>query len=352
MAFILTVSLVFCMFSVSAFTVSASNLTAAENSLLKIQVLDCDGDGTYTTDDAATFLKAAAGIIDTTDEAKYDLNGDGTVSVADAQKALRVVSGIEPVLTDAEALELFNAKINTVKTVKPGFEKTATVVCPSIKVTTIDSPIKEMNVTDLDFDKYVDKLVKVMNTPPYSLIIDEKTKAELKEMQTQAKDVYKPKTVTKTVSKTSNAHFTYFPVDNLGWSSKLTINDVASVTCTIAGGSIIYTVNMDSYNYVGDEYPTGAAGFSKRQALPYGKIFNIPSFDESDGSTVNKVSFKDGVIVLKVDFITGDVLSTDYAYTYEVDVTGAKQAESSMIMKTKTTANVTENYIMNRVTVV
>lgn len=340
------------MFATSALTVSASELTTAEKSLLKIQNFDSNGDGVYTTDDAIVYLKAAAGIIDNTDTDRYDLNGDGSVSVADAQKALKVVSGIEPLLTDAEALALFNDKINSVKMIRPGFEKTATVVCPSIKVTTMNSGIDGMDVTDLEFDKYVDKIVKLMTNPPYSWILDDATKAELVQMQKDAEEVYKPQVTTKTVAKTSNAHFTNFPVDNLGWSSKLTVSDISSATCKISEGCIVYTISMGTSNYVGDEYPTGSAGFSKRQALSYGKVFNIPSFDEADGSTVNKVTFKNGIVVLKVDLVTGDVLSTDYSYTYEVDVTGAKKEDSKMVMKTKTTANVSENFVMNRVTVV
>lgn len=352
MSLILVISVVVCMFGTGALTASASELTSAERSLLKIQSLDSDNDGAYTTDDAAVFLKAAAGIIDNSDTDKYDLNADGTVSIADAQQALRVVSGIEPVLTDAEALELFNLKINSVKTIRPGFEKTATVVCPSIKVTTRNAPITDMNVTDLEFNKYVDKIVKLMNTFPYNLALNAEMKAELEAMQQQAVEIYKPQTTTKTVSKTSNAHFSYFPVDNLGWSSKLTINDVSSVDCVISDGNIVYTVDMADYTYVGDEYPTGATGFSKRQTLPYGKIFNIPSFNENDGSTVNKVTFKDGVIVLDVDINTGDVLSADYNYSYEADITAAPQEDSDLVMKTKTVSNINENYVMNRVTVV
>lgn len=314
--------------------------------MLRVRYMDADGDGTYSTSDAAIFLRAAAGIVDTSNTLQYDVDNDGAVSLVDAQKALRIVSGIEPVLTQEEALELFNKKINTVKSVRPGFEKESTVVCPSIKVTTMNAPISSLNVTDLEFDKYVQNLESTFG--PFA---NAELKAQLADMKAQAKKAYEPQVTTKTVTQRSNAHYSYFPVNNLGWSSKLTIDDVSSVTCAVSGGNITYTISMGSITYVGDEYPTGTAGFSKRQSLSYGKAFNIPAFDESDGSTVNKVTFKDGRIVFKEDLKTGDSLSADYYYTYEVDVTGATQEESSLVMKTKTLTNVTEKHTMNRVTV-
>ncbi len=347
---ILVISVLMCMLGTTAFA-TTTELTTVEKSLLKVQRIDADGDGSYTTSDASEYLKAAAGIIDDSDVEQYDVDSDGVISVVDAQKVLKIVSGIEPVLTQEEALALFNEKINSVKTVRPGFEKEATVVCPSIKITTMNAPIADMNVTDLEFDKYVDKIVKLMNTFPYNIALDDAMKAQLAEMKAQAKEAYQPQVTTKTVDKHSSAHFSYFPVNNLGWSSKLTMSDISLISCTVADGNIVYTVKMNTDTYIGDEYPTGTAGFSKRQALSYGKAFNIPSFDESDGSTVNKVIFKDGVIVVKEDIKTGDTVSADYSYNYVVDVTGAPQEDSDLVMKTVTTSNISENYVMNRVTV-
>ncbi len=336
--------------SVSAADESAT-LTSAEKSMLKIQRIDANGDGSYTTTDASEFLRAAAGISADSDNEKYDLDFDGSVSVVDAQQALRMVAGIAPVLTEAETLELFNEKINSVKTVRPGFEKTATVQCPSILITTTNAPIADMNVTNLEFDKYVDKIIKVMNTFPYNMALNDEMRAQLNEMKTQAKEAYLPQTSTKTVAKASNSHYSYFPVENLGWSSKLTIDDIKDATCQVVGSDIVFTVTLSDVTYIGDEYPTGSSGFSKRQTLPYGKVFKIPAFDESDGSTVNKVQFKNGKVVLKVDVLTGDVISADYNYTYISEIIAAPQEDSELTMKTATTANITDNYIMNRVTV-
>ncbi len=335
--------------SVSAETATVSELTGTEKSFLKIQRVDADSNGEYTTADAAVFLKAAAGIIE--DSEQYDIDFDGDVSLADAQAALRIVAGISPVLSEAETLALFNSQINTVKTVRPGFDKTSTVVCPSIKITTTNAPIADMNVTDLEFNKYVDKIIKVMNTFPYNMALNDEMKAQLNEMKAQAEASYDPQVTTKTVNKTSNSHYSYFPVNNLGWSSKLTVDDISKASCKVADGSVIYTIELPSITYIGDEYPTGSAGFSKRQALSYGKVFNIPALDESDGSTVNKITFKNGKVVLKVDVETGDILSVDYFYVNVSEVMAAPQEDSEITMKTTTTMNTTENYIMNRVTV-
>ncbi len=349
---LLAISMILGIFAISASAADENvALTDAERAMLKIQRIDANGDGAYTTLDAAAFLRAAAGITADADDEKYDLDFDGSVSVVDAQQALKMVSGIAPVLNAEETLALFNEKLNSVKTVRPGFEKTSTVQCPSILITTTNAPIDDMNVTNLEFNKYVDKIVKVMNTFPYNLALDDSMKAQLKEMQTQAAEAYLPQTQTKTVAKTSNSHYSYFPVNNLGWSSKLTVADIKGATCQVVGSDIICTITLPDTIHIGDEYPTGSSGFSKRQNLTYGKIFNIPALDESDGSTVNKVQFKNGKVVLKVDVLTGDVLSADYSYTYYTEIMAAPQEDSTLTMKTATTANTTENYIMNRVTV-
>lgn len=335
------------MLGIFAVNVSAADtgttLTDAEMSMLKIQRIDADGDGAYSTSDAAEFLRAAAGISADSGNEKYDLDFDGSVSVVDAQQALRIVSGIVPVLDAEETLELFNERINSVKTVRPGFDKTETLQCPSVLVTTSNVPLNSLNVTNLEFNKYVDKVVGALG----SFMTDE----QKKEMKQQAIDIYLPQTATKTVAARSNSHYSYFPVNNLGWSSKLTADDIKGATCQVVGSDIVCTITLPEVTYIGDEYPTGSAGFSKRQALSYGKVFNIPSLDESDGSTVNKVQFKNGKVVLKVDVLTGDVLSADYSYTYICEIIAPPQDDSTMVMKTATTANLTDKYIMNRVTV-
>ena len=352
---ILVASMMLGIFAVSVSAAETSNSSLVEASMLKIQRIDADSDGKYTLNDAAAFLRAAAGISADAEDAKYDINLDGFNSVADAQQALKIVSGIEPVLTEAETLAFFNEKINSVKTVRPGFEKTETIQCPSIKITTTGGP-EGFNVTNLEFDKYVDTIDKLMHTFPYNLALNDEMQAQLNEMKQQAKEIYLPQSTSKTVAARSNSHYSYFPVNNLGWSSKLTVDDIKSATCQVVDDKIVFTVTLPEVTYIGDEYPTGSGGFAKRQTLAYGKVFNIPALDESDGSTVNKVQFKNGKVVLGIDVLTGDVLSADYSYTYFSDVMAAPQKdadgkESKVTMKTATTANIYENYIMNRVTV-
>lgn len=340
---VLSLLLVLCIaigiFGVNA---TAADDAVADVAMAKLQKLDIDSNGSISTADASMYLKAAAGIIDTT-EIDYDFDADGSVSVLDAQKVLRVVAGVDSPISQEEALALFNGKLNSVKTVRPGFQKTETIQCPSALVTTSGAPLPSLNVTNLEFDKYVDKVTDILGS-----FMDQ---SQVNEMKQQAKELYLPQVATKTVAKASNSHYTYFPVNNLGWSSKLTTADIKSATCSIVGGDFVCTVTLGEYTYVGNEYPTGSAGFSKRQALPYGKVFNIASLDESDGSTVNKVQFKNGKVVLKADIITGDVLMVDYSYTYICDILAAPQPKVDMVMKTITTANVTDNYVMNRVTV-
>lgn len=340
------------LFSVTAFSANAAYAgdfsDAGKTAYEKLTRLDADNDGTINTNDAAQYLKAAAGIVDES-SAEFDYDADGIVSVADAQLVLKVVAGIESALTDEQELALFNDSINEVKSTRPGFDRTVTMQCPSIKITTMNAPVDEMNVTNLEFDAYVDKIVKLMNTFPYNLALDDAMKAELKEMQNEAKSAYEPQTEEKSVAKTSNAHYSYFPVTNLGWSSKLTINDIESISCTLSGSLAVFTIEMADYTYIGDEYPTGTAGFAKRQTLPYGKVFNIPAFDESDGSTINKVAFKNGKVEYHLDVATGAPVFVEYTYSYDTDVTAAQKENSTLVMKTATVTNVKETYNINKV---
>ena len=128
---VLSLLLVLCIaigiFGVNA---TAADDAVADAAMAKLQKLDIDSNGSISTADASMYLKAAAGIIDTT-EIDYDFDADGSVSVLDAQKVLRVVAGVDSPISQEEALALFNGKLNSVKTVRPGFQKTETIQCPS-----------------------------------------------------------------------------------------------------------------------------------------------------------------------------------------------------------------------------
>lgn len=325
--------------SVSVSAVDVEGLTTGEKALLTIQRADVNGDAKYSTDDVSLILKAAAGIIKIENEEYYDLDLDGYVSVKDAQLMLEVVTGVGKLITDEEALESFNTIINGVKTKKPGFNRTSTLVCPSVKITTSGFPIiaGSLNVTNMEYKDYVNRMVSLMGDS-----------ADVDELKQSAVEIYKPQTETKTIAASSNSHYTYFPVNNLGWSSKLTVSDIKSITYTVSDGCIIYTVKMGDYTYGKGQYPSGSKGFSDRQKLPYGKIFNIPALSEDDETIVNSVQLKNGTVVLKADLATGNVVSVDYSYSYVTDVSSTNTSGNYTInMKTVTSTNVTEKFVMN-----
>ncbi len=336
--------------SVMSISVSATDdvttLTEEEKAFLVMRRADIDKDGEYSTKDASMLLRAAAGIVESNDE--YDLNLDGIVSLDDAQKMLRVSANLEAIASKDVLFDIFDTKLNSVKKVKPGFDRAVTMVCPSIKVTTTGAPDDRLNVSNMEYKNYVNTLVNVMNSFPYNTMLDDEMKKELELMKKSAVDVYKPQTETKSIAATSNSHYTNFPVDNLGWSCNLSVDEVKTISQTVADGTIQITITLDNYTYEKNKtpYPTGSAGFSARQKLPYGKIFNIPALDETDGSVVNSMELKNGKVVLKLDVETGDIVAVDYGYSYTSSITSPKSEESSLVMKTVTTSNITENYEM------
>ena len=107
----------------ASFSVYAENttLTATQKNILKMQRLDADKDGTYTTGDVSSVLEAAAGIAQDGDSEDYDINGDGYVSLRDAMVTLDAVTEVAPVVTQEELLAIFNERINSVKKNLPGF---------------------------------------------------------------------------------------------------------------------------------------------------------------------------------------------------------------------------------------
>lgn len=334
--------------SVMSLSVSAADAPLTEEQITGFVTMmnraDVDSDGAYSTQDAKILLRAAAGIEPAGDD--YDVDLDGQVSLLDAQKMLCVASGIENVIDDAVLLQYFKETLNGVKTKKPGFDRTTTMVCPSIKVTTSGAPISSLNVSNMEYRDYVNTFVKAMNTFPYNTMLDDEMKKELELMKQSAVDIYKPQTEEKSVAATSNSHYTYFPVNNLGWSCKLEMSDIKSIRQTLADGAIVITVTLADYTYTKGQYPTGTAGFSKRQALPYGKVFNIPALDETDGSVVNSMALKNGKVILTLDCETGKVTEVDYSYSYTSNITSAKAEGSNLVMKTVTTADTNENYVM------
>ncbi len=319
-----------------------SELTSKQKSVMKLNNADANDDGTISTEDARLILRAAAGI--DIENSTYDVDLDGVTSVQDAVAVLRETTGIEPILCTEEALELFNDRLNSVKEDMPGFKKTTTMLCSSMLITTKGAPLSKLNVTNMEYDKYVGVIVDTMNSPLFSAVMDADMKAQLKAMEQSAVDAYKPKTqIYNADAQDQVAHREFFPIANLSFSSNLTADDVAAVKCTLSGGKLVYTVTMGNYTYKGNAYPTGSTGFSGRLQLPYGKVFNIMAFDESDGSVLNSATYKNGSVVLREDAATGALISVDYNYDYESDITAPKQDD--LTMKTVMKTNVKESVV-------
>ncbi len=344
---------------VSVFAVSSSAadtaLTSMEKSILKLKNADADSNGTISTADAKLLLRAAAGI--EAEKDSYDVDLDGATSISDALAVLKESAGVKPLLTTAEALELFNNRINLVKSrakqedgetpvagALPGFDKTTTMHCKSMLITTSGAPLSKLNVTNMEYNKYVDTIVDVMSSPLFAAAMDAEMKAQLEEMKVSAVEAYKPKSQGDTAETGDDVdHTTLFPIANIQDASRLTVSDVAAVTCTLSDNHLFYTVTMKNYTYTGNAYPTGPSGFQGRLNLPYGKAFNIMSLDESDGSTLNSVTYQNGKITLLENAQTGKLVEAHYSYTYKSDISAPQQDD--LKMKTVMTSDVREDYI-------
>lgn len=341
---LLTVCLLFGAVSVNSFAAfSSTNLK-----------YDYNGDKTISLLDARAILRVSANLEEPDPDLVYDLDGDGYITYEDVKKVLYVVTGIDSGVQDDSAylLELFTHELNRVKSERPGFQKTTTNQCLSMLVTTKNSGLSSLDVTNMEFDKYVDKVCDVVGMFPG-------TSSSVSELRKQAEELYKPHTTTATVNKYSAA-YSKFPISGLAKSCFLTVDDIASITSYEEDGYIYRTVTMNTDVYVGDEYPTGSAGFSQRwQKISYGKVFDIPSLDEKENgvetSVLNKVTFKDGKIILKVDKLTGMPVSVDYSYTYIADVAAIPEVDANgkegASMSSVSTVTIKDNYVINPVEV-
>lgn len=314
---------------------------------------DYNDDKTISLLDARAILRVSAKLEEPKENLVYDLDGDGLVTYEDVKKVLYVVTGIDSGVQDDSAylLELFTNELNSVKTQRPGFQKTTTNQCLSMLVTTKNSGFSSLDVTNMEFDEYVEKVANLMGMFGGS--------SWVAELRKQAEELYKPHTTTATVNRYSAA-YSKFPISGLAKSCFLTVDDIASITSYEKDGYIYRTVTMNTDVYVGDEYPTGSAGFSQRwQKISYGKVFDIPSLDEKENgvetSILNKVTFKDGKIVMKVDKLTGMPVSVDYSYTYIADISAIPEVDENgkegPSMSSVSTVTIKDNYVINPVEV-
>lgn len=370
---LLAAALLFSSLSVSAFALTGEDITNSYDFALNVAQKDQDNniigytsDGKITLDDARAVLRVSAGLEAPREDMNYDVDNDGFVTVSDVKAIIGIILGIDVAVSDDEyLLSLFNNELNSIKSLRPGFTKTATAQCHSMLVTTSNASVDELNFDKpTEFDDYVNSVCDYMDSylngaVGLALKLTDPTqyndlKNQVASLRTQAKEAYDLKTTTKTINR-YGSHYYHFPVNNLGNSSFLEIGDIKSIECYEEDGYIIRKVTMNEDTYIGDEFPTGNEGFQQRwKTISYGKVFNIPDFDETEGtketSVLNKVTFKDGVIISKVDKLSGVPVSVEYSYTYTADVTTVPQTADDMIMNSVTTATNTESFVINPVT--
>ncbi len=345
-------------------TSSAAETTTTAQSILKLKNADANADGNITTDDAKLFLEVAAGIksAENSDEKTYDVDADGQTSVVDAVAVLKESAGIKGILTTEEVIELFNNRVNLVKSTTrenigtdeekyidgalPGFEKTTTMKCNSMLITTSGAPLAKLNVTNMEYNKYVDLIVDTMSSPLFAAAMDDAMKQQLKDMEASAVEAYKPQSQVATAETGSDVdHRSLYPIPNIQDASRLTVADVASAKCTMSNNHLVYTITMGTYTYTGSQYPVGYSGNQTRLKTPYGKAFSILTFNDlaNDGSTLNSITYKNGKITLIEDIGTGSLVESHYSYSYESDVSAPDQ--DGMKMKTIMKSDVKEDFL-------
>ncbi len=320
------------------------------------KVADIDGDGETTLTDARTLLKVAAELEPEPEGVNCDLNCDGIVSAEDARKAMRMALGIDStIINDEFVVNYLCEELNRVKTEKPGFNRTITQQCQSMKVTATGAPISGMNANNVEYYEYLEQSKKVIESYKLLIIMSsgkedyEETIAAMDEAIAQAKEIYKPQTATKTVSRGSSSHNTYFPVFYYSWACKLTPEDIKNISYVFNGNNIVLTVNMNNYNYTAKNYPYTSSGSDqqKRLELPYGKAFNLPDTNTGGGANFEALNLKNGKIVCTIDKTTGSVTNVDYSYSYVLKYSQTEDTAGSGISMILTqSADYAENYVM------
>ncbi len=365
----ISILLTFCiLFSLMSVNASAAYSTPEE---IKLN-FDYNADGKINLADARTILRVSANLEAPKEGLIYDITGNGDgVTMEDVKKVIGIVTGIDAEVNECAEfnLELFKAELNSVKTEKPGFTKTTTVQYQSILVTTRNAPVEELNFSQpTDFKDYTkancDYLDSLLNGPA-GLVIKVKYPEDYQKaldmvasLRKQGNEIYNPKTSTNKVNRDSVLHTDHFPINSNLNSCLLQIDDIKSIECYEQDGYIIRKVTMNDITYIGDEFPTGNEGASQRlRDVSYAKVFNIPDFDETEGtkktSNLNKVTFKDGVITSKVNKFSGLPENVEYSYTYIADISTIpevdKNGKEGLQMDSVTTATNKEVCVINPV---
>ena len=109
-----------------------------------------------------------------------------------------------------------------------------------------------------------------------------------------------------------------FPVDNESWSSKLTANDVASATCTEAGG--VYTITIKT---VADKASSNVSHGSGHAPKVFSVVLPSVINDQFSGGVLKSVAktfkigtaqmeYPSGTVTVKVDAKTSRVINATY----------------------------------------
>lgn len=346
---ILSAVLLFSVFSITAFA-DEKDRAATKKILARFDAFDADGNGKIASDDALYILRAAIGIEVPENGKNLDADGDGKVTTSDALKVLRYVLGTEEMFTDDEILEYLCTELNWVKSKKPGFQKTRVDTCTSMKVTAKGAPVSSLNVTNMEYTTYL-KRVKSSMESMKSLLDEaeyEQMMAQLDKSIAEAEQVYTPKTTTRTVQNGTSQHYYYFPITQYTWSCKLTAADVKNVSLDYSDGKITINVNMDNYSYDATTYPYKSGQYSERLKLPYGKVFDLPTYNTNSDTAFKAIWLKNGKVTVVIDANTGGVINADYAYDYTVDIINKqKSATNSYNMTVKQVSKMSEKYVIN-----
>lgn len=340
---LLTVCILSAMFCVVSFA-DDKGREYTKDFLVKANKYDIDFDGKATLTDARKVLRIASGLEIKTDETNYDFDGDGYVTSADAVQALKASLGLIEVETvnNEDKVQFLNSQLNWVKTRKPGFTGTSTSTCKSMKVTTTGAPISSLNVTDTEYVDYVKKMKTLMSLAGMQ--------EEYEKMLAEAQAAYKPQVSNITVDSANSKHYTKFPVNGYSWASKLTADDVKTVTYSVSGGFLTLTATFNKYSYTDKTYPSKS---SELQNIPYGKVFNLPTVSSATGDSsysLDSLVVHDGKVVVKVDIASGNIVKADYSYAYEMVCSSEQAMEgegSTVNMTMKPVTSITESFVIN-----
>ena len=353
---VLSISLAVCLFMTAfSFNVFAADSSAEANAnltkeyteilLSQINRGDLDGDNKVTVEEASKYLRIAARLDEPQAGVNYDITGDGRITTEDARRALRIASGLEIGATDEEIFEYFTNELNSVKITFPGFNRTVTGICTDARISVSGAPkipfYPDINANNEECVSYYKRTEKV-----WKLVASDE---EYNNMLEEAKAVYEPNVKTKKVETGSKSHYTYFPVMSLSNTCRLSFDEIKDVSLKSQNGKFIVTVTMGSYTY--DEknpYPATTYEDAERQSLPYGKIFNLPEFNDGSGYEIEKVVLDNGKVTLEVDSTTGEIINVDffYRYTTTMEVVSSDAETSGMVMKMKNVVEYDENYAM------